>query len=176
MRPLMLHRSCDLGPIRAVTADIRATDLGCEVEFRLEGNVDAIRLPNAAPSVRQDDLWQTTCFEFFWQPIGSNAYRELNLSPSGAWAAYDFDDFRSGMRDAPVDAIALSQSSASTNGVGHLVLKASVAADLAVPAQVSLSAVIEHADGALQYWALAFGPGKPDFHSEACRQLVIDRD
>ena len=176
MRPLMLHRSCDLGPILSVSAEIHATPIGCDVEFHLVGGVDAIRIPSAGPTARSDDLWQTTCFEFFWQPIGGSSYREFNLSPSGRWAAYDFDEFRTGMRDAAVDAIAISQSCSSSHGHGELVLKASIAAELPTPAQVSLSAVVQHADGELQYWALAFGPGKADFHSEACRQLIIERD
>ena len=174
MKPLMLHRTCDLGPIRAVTADIRATKLGCEAEFRLEGGVDSIVLPEPGPSVRTDNLWKTTCFEIFWQPVGGTYYREFNLSPSGRWAAYDFDDFREGARDAPVDAISLSTSTASANGQGELVLKASIAADLPSPAQVALNAIVEHADGGLQFWALAFPPGKPEFHSEACRQIIVE--
>lgn len=176
MQPLMLHRVCDLGPIRSVAASIRATETGCEAEFRLDGRIDAIVLPEPGPSVRTDNLWKTTCFEFFWQPIGAAGYREFNLSPSGRWAAYDFDSYREGMRDAPVDAIALSSTHSATNGVGEWVLKASIAAELPAPAQVSLNAIVEHADGGLQYWALAFGPGKPDFHSEACRQMIVERE
>ncbi|MFU7528696.1 hypothetical protein [Qipengyuania sp. ASV99] len=175
MKPLMLHQTCNLGPIKAVTASIKATPGGCEAEFCIEGGVDQIVLPPAAPSVRTDDLWTTTCFEIFWQPIGGTYYREFNLSPSGRWAAYDFDDFREGMRDAPVDAIALSSVRASQNGLGQLILKASIAAELPAPAQVALNAIVEHADGTLQFWALAFAPGKPEFHSEACRQIIVER-
>lgn len=167
----MLHQTCDLGPIRAVTASITATQTGFDAEFRFDGTVSAISLPEVGPSERTDNLWKTSCFEVFWQPIGGQSYREFNLSPSGRWAAYDFDSFREGMRDAPVDAIALSCSRTDSG----LILKASVAADLPSPAQVALNAVVEHADGALQYWALAFGPGKPDFHSEACRQMIVER-
>lgn len=171
MHALMLHRTCDLGPIRAVTAAITATPHGCEAEFRLDGKVGAIILPQPALSERMDNLWQTTCFEIFWQPIGGTYYREFNLSPSGRWAAYDFDAFREGMRDAPVDAMSLvcAQDDAG------LVLRASIAADLPSPAQVALNAIVEHADGGKQYWALAFPPGPPEFHSEANRQLVIER-
>ncbi|MEE4209766.1 MAG: hypothetical protein V2I43_10915 [Parvularcula sp.] len=176
MQPLMLHQTCDLGPIKAVTAAISATATGCEAEFRLDGAVDRIVLPEPGPSVRTDNLWKTTCFEIFWQPIGGTSYREFNLSPSGRWAAYDFDAFREGMRDAPVDAIALSTAQSSSDGAGELVLKASIAADLPAPAQVALNAIVEHQDGGLQFWALAFGPGKPEFHSEACRQMIAERD
>ena len=176
MQPLMLHRSCDLGPIKAVTADITATPEGCDARFRLEGAVDRIVLPEPGPSVRTDDLWKTTCFEIFWQPIGGTYYREFNLSPSGRWAAYDFDDFREGMRDAPIDAIALSTATGSAAGTGELLLKASIAAELPAPAQVALNAIVEHEDGELQFWALAFAPGKAEFHSEACRQMIVERD
>lgn len=169
MQPLMLHHTCDLGPIRAVTASITATPDGCEAEFRLDGQVPAIVLPPPAASERADNLWRTTCFEIFWQPLGGTYYREFNLSPSGRWAAYDFDSFREGMRDAPVDAMAL----ACSHDDSGLVLRAQIAADLPIPAQVALNAVVEHADGGKQYWALAFPPGPPEFHSEVNRKLII---
>ena len=166
----MLHRTCDLGPIRAVTAAIAATPLGCEAEFQLHGHVPAIILPPHSAPERRDNLWKTTCFEIFWQPLGGTHYREFNLSPSGRWAAYDFDSFREGMRDAPVEAIAI----ACSHDESSLVLKASIAADLPTPAQVALNAIVEHPGGAMQFWALAFAPGRPEFHSEACRQLILE--
>lgn len=171
MHPLMLHVACDLGPVRAITASVTATEQGCEADFRLDGYVPGIVIPLATTYARRDNLWQTTCFEIFWQPLGEKSYREFNLSPSGQWAAYDFDSFREGMRDAPVDAIAISCS----HDAAGLVLRASIAADLPAPAQVALNAVVEHADGAKQYWALAFPPGKPEFHSEANRALIVER-
>lgn len=177
MQPLMLHRTCDLGPIRAVTASIKATDFGCEAAFRLDGDISRIVVPEPAKLERRDNLWKTTCFEIFWQPIGQPGYVEFNLSPSGQWASYDFDSFREGMRNAPVDAISISRahSQLSPDGTGELELKADIAANLPTPAQVALNAIVEHADGALQFWALAFPPGQPEFHSEACRQLIVDR-
>lgn len=171
MHPLMLHVACDLGPIRAVTSSIIATAQGCDAEFRLDGHMSAIIMPRPAAPARRDNLWQTTCFEIFWQPLGGTAYREFNLSPSGQWAAYDFDSFREGMRDAPVDAITL----ACSHHADGLVLTVSIAADLPAPAQVALNAIVEHAGGTKQYWALAFPPGKPEFHSEANRQLIVER-
>ncbi|MEQ8411982.1 MAG: DOMON-like domain-containing protein [Erythrobacter sp.] len=175
MIPLMLHRTCDLGPVRAVTARIRATEIGCEAEFRLDGTLEGVVLPPAGPAIRTDGLWRSTCFEVFWQSIGEEGYREFNFAPSGQWAAYAFDRHRDGMREAPVEGISVSASHASSQGTGGMVLTASLAADLAAPAQVGLSAVIEQAGGGLQYWALAFPPGPPDFHSEACRQVIVER-
>ena len=171
MHPLMLHVACGLGPIRAVTASVTATPDGCVAEFLIDGQVPAIILPPPATPARRDNLWKTTCFEIFWQPLGDTCYREFNLSPSGQWAAYDFDSFREGMRDAPVDAIAI----ACAHDENGLVLKASIAAALPAPAQVALNAIVEHPDGGMQFWALGFPPGKPEFHSEACRTLIIER-
>lgn len=171
MTPLVLHPSCDSGAVRKVTASVQVTQSGCDAEFRFEGDLSQIKIPTHQPPAREDDLWKTTCFEIFWQPIGGTYYREFNLSPSSRWAAYDFDGFREGMRDAPVPAISL----ACSHNDGELVLKASIAADLADPAQVALNAVVEDNAGNIQYWALAFPPGKPEFHSEACRMKTVDR-
>lgn len=145
------------------------------MEFRLEGALDSVRLPKPAPSQRASGLWQHTCFEFFWQPDGGENYHEFNLAPSNQWAAYGFDSYREGMRDAHIGAIALASVHNVSNGQGVLELKASIAADLAAPAKAGLSAVIELTDGTLQYWALAFPPGKPDFHAAVCRPLSLSR-
>lgn len=171
MHPLMLHQTCDLGPIRAVTASVTLTPEGCEAEFRLDGYVPHIVVPPIARAERTDNLWKTTCFEIFWQPIGQAGYREFNLSPSGRWAAYDFNAFREGMRDAPVGSVAITCS----HDLNGLTLKAAIAAELKTPAQVALNAIVQHADGGMQYWAMHFPPGRPEFHSEACRQIIIER-
>lgn len=170
MHQLTLHADCYPGPVNAVTAAVSITQHGCEAEFRIEGHLPSIVIPAEAATGRRDNLWQTTCLEIFWQPLGSDSYREFNLSPSCQWAAYDFDSFRQGMRDAPVEAVAI----ACSHDAGALVLRASIAADLAVPARIALNAVIEQTDGAKQFWALAFPPGRPEFHAEANRVLIIE--
>jgi len=175
MQPLMLHRTCDLGPIRSVIASLSPNSNGCEAQFRLDGRISGIRLPQPCAPQRKDNLWKRTCFEVFWQPVGAAEYIEFNLSPSGCWAAYAFDAHREGMRDFAVDAISVACSHSEADGQGALLLKANIAADLPAPAQVALNAIVEHKDGALQYWALAFAPGQPDFHSEACRQMIVER-
>lgn len=116
-----------------------------------------------------DNLWRTTCFEIFWQVEGDTAYREFNLSPSTNWAAYDFDDFRKNSRDAPVEAIAVACAHSSDK----LLLTASIAAELPVPARIALNAIVENNDGSMQYWALEFDEGKAEFHSDVCRAYSI---
>lgn len=43
---------------------------------------------------RQDFLWENTCFEIFIGVQGEDYYREINLSPSEAWQAYQFEEYR----------------------------------------------------------------------------------
>ncbi len=170
MHSLILHPDCAEGPIKAVSADIKATDGGCRARFRVQGDIDNIKVPIHAHTERTDFLWKTTCFEIFWQPHDGTYYREFNLSPSSRWACYDFDDFRKNSTDAPVHAISI----ACSYNDGELVLEASIATDLPLPADVALNAIVEDYDGNIQFWALAFAEGKPEFHSTVCRAITLD--
>ena len=171
MHSLVLHPECAAGPIRSVTASLSPTDEGCVAEFRLHGDISQVKVPEQAIPVREDFLWKTTCFEIFWQPDGGQWYREFNLSPSSKWACYDFDDFRLNSRDGSVQAIAV----ASCYSDEELVLRASVASELRDPAQIALNAIVEDTEGNIQFWALAFPDGKPEFHSEVCRAMRLER-
>lgn len=171
MHSLVLHPDCRPGPITAVSANLVATAAGCLAEFRLHGEISAIKIPTQAVPVREDFLWKTTCFEIFWQPDGDKWYREFNLSPSSKWACYDFDDFRLNSRDGPVEAIAV----ASAHSSEELILRASISSELADPAQVALNAIVEDLKGNIQFWALKFAEGEAEFHSEVCRQMCVER-
>ena len=99
------------------------------------------RLPNRD---RADDLWRTTCFELFVAGEGT-AYREYNFSPSGQWAAYDFDDYRAGMRNAPAR-IETELYRVENNDVAAQLLRSEL--NFPIRRMVGLTAVIEEADGA----------------------------
>ncbi|WP_066796034.1 DOMON-like domain-containing protein [Sphingomonas soli] len=121
----------------------------------------------AAPAVRTDGLWQTNCFELFVKPVAGEAYFEFNFAPSGAWAAYALDGYRSGLKQAPLDPPVIERLA---DGVR-------VTVDMGgLPEgtwQVGLSAVIEEADGTKSYWALAHGGEQPDFHAPASFALTL---
>lgn len=170
MQKLVLHPSCRPGPITSVTAAIHPAPRGCRAKFAFSGEISRIKVPILAPSERMDNLWKTTCFEIFWQPHGGSYYREFNLSPSSRWACYDFDDFRLNSRDAPVEAISIS----SSHDDAMLELEAEIASALPLPADVALNAIVENMDGNIQFWALAFEQGKPEFHSAVCRALTLE--
>ena len=65
------------------------------VSYFVTGDVKDVFFPAPrANPTRKDDLWQTTCFEFFLSIKGSPQYWEFNLSPSGEWNAYAMDAYR----------------------------------------------------------------------------------
>lgn len=172
MHTLILHPDCPAGPITAISASIMPTKSGCRAVFRATGDLGSITIPEPAEPVRMDDLWRTTCFEIFWGNAGEGAgpnYREFNLSPSTRWACYDFDDFRLNSRDGPADVAIECRREQNT-----LVVETEISSDLPLPADVALNAIIEDTQGNIQFWALAFQPGKADFHSKVCRVLQFE--
>lgn len=171
MHDLILHPDCAAGPIARVAASIESTPVGCRAAFRFEGDVRKIKVPIPAASGRTDNLWKTTCFEIFWQPQGGSYYREFNLSPSSRWACYDFDDLRLNSRDAPVSAVAIDCVVQDS----QLDFEAAISSELPLPADVALNAIVEDREGNIQFWALAFQDGKPEFHSAICRAITLGR-
>lgn len=130
-----------------------------------------LALPPIERAERRDGLWQTTCFEMFVRSDDQDAYQEFNFSPSHCWAAYQFDGYRSGMRD-------LALASPEVEGWGDITgYSLRVEMDLIAPwasaSRIGLSAVIEESDGTKSYWALAHPPGKPDFHHRDCFALEL---
>ena len=170
MHELRLHPDCEAGPVRSVAARLQKTEEGFVARFRVVDGISQIVVPQRTAPERTDELWRSTCFEVFWQPAGSDTYREFNFAPSGQWAAYQFDAYRDGMRDAPVAVVEMKKLEHSAS---QLICEFSVRADLLTPARVALTAVVELQNGQKQYLSLAFRGGKPDFHAAACRTLPI---
>ena len=166
---LLSHPDFPTTAVRAITVsgERSAPDI-LALRYRVAGEIGNIAWP--APAVRSftDDLWRHSCLEAFVAREGGIGYREINLSPSGAWAAYAFDGYRAGMRHAD---IATPGDFTWREGEGMAELTAS----LALPEfaddplwRLGLTAVIEEKSGTKSYWALAHAPGKPDFHNADC--------
>ncbi len=141
--------------------------------FRIPGDTSEIALPaTIKPDVKQnadlraDGLWERTCFEVFLRPSNGPSYVEFNFSPSGEWAAYSFDGYRRGMRNADVDTPAI----VSTDWNNRFELSARIALPKWARNQwaANFSAVIDGRDGTKSYWALAHPAGAPDFHDPSC--------
>ena len=125
-----------------------------KLDFMVAAPPSALRLPAATAAQRTDGLWHHTCFELFLLDPADGSYLEFNFSPSGEWAAYQFDGYRSGMRELDVTAPLILTSDptqihlAWSAHLRKLGLDEQVAAKLAEPLP-SLAANIQH------YWLSA---------------------
>ena len=147
--------------LTAIGVDIARHGATLSLRYMVEGDLDHVLWPEPMPAARTDELWLRSCFEAFVQPAGQRGYVELNLSPSGRWATYQFDDHRVGMRDAAAVPRFTWQSPVLTASIE---LADMVAADW----RLGLTAVVEAIDGSKSYWALAHSDGPPDFHNADC--------
>ena len=164
------HSITPCAALRSVEATVtRHADGVLELVYRLQGDVDRVRVPaERAPRVA-DKLWQHTCCELFVGEADGTGYHEFNFSPSGEWAAYRFTRYREGMPFIGPDPRIRVQRRANA-----LRLEARVQGPARGKLRIGLSAVIEEASGALSYWALRHPPGKPDFHHRDAFAMELD--
>ena len=143
------------------------------LRYYVDGVLGNMETLSPVEPLRIDGLWQTTCFEAFVSAPNDAGYYEYNFAPSGAWAAYQFDGYRDGMRELGLEVapkIFLDASAA------HLAadVTISIAANLlSGPIELNLTAVIAETDGTKSYWALAHPKGQPDFHHRDCFALKL---
>ncbi len=168
---LKLHPDSRCGAVTRIDVEVARPRAGSLVlRYIVTGGTSDLRLPPVAAPARADGLWRHTCFEAFVRAAPGAAYYEFNFAPSGQWAAYRFDDTRSGMRVA--GGIGAPRFEVRSDG-GCYELRASLELPGDAVWHVGLSAVIEEAGGGTSYWALAHPPGKPDFHHSDCFALEV---
>lgn len=170
---LVAHPDFPPRSVRGLEVQWVKTGNALRLRYRVDGH-DALVIPPFAGRGRADELWRTTCFELYIQPQGEPGYVEFNFSPSQRWAAYDFEDYRSGMRERPLAAEPVGEA---THGE-RLLVQDVLLHTAALPPRpwcVGLSAILEEEDGTISYWALAHAPGRPDFHHPDCLALA-DKD
>ncbi len=136
------------------------------IGYELCGPMYELALPSPAETpARKIGLWEKTCLEFFLAAGNSSRYLEFNLSPSGDWNVFRFESYRKGMKEEPAFASLPFSVRRAPDSIGlslELGLDKIISADEAL--EVAVSAVIELANGALTYWALAHPGPRPDFH------------
>jgi hypothetical protein len=150
---------------------VRRTGTALSLDYRLSGEMKALRFPPPAPAVQADGLWQHSCFEAFIRRGRGSGYVEFNLSPSVEWAAYAFDGYRRGMRrlpGVPDPGIVALEHRRLHELWASLDLEAVPGLTARKTWRMGLAAVIEDRQGAKSYWALAHPPGPPDFHHKDC--------
>jgi len=130
-----------------------------------------IQWPEASASnPRRDFLWEQTCFEIFIGVHGEDFYREINLSPSEAWQAYQFEEYRypENMPPQATYDIELNQLKRTHYGLNvsldlteFMLIHKLKWADL----YIGLSAVLQTSQGE-QYYAMQHSSPQADFHNK----------
>jgi hypothetical protein len=196
---LTCHPSSGPGPVEGIGVSGSLTKHGeLAVRYELAGDMRQILIPSvSARPVARDELWQHTCCEMFLAD-GSHAavadtdaaavtttgvadggrllpYREFNFSPSGDWAAYEFDAYRRGGRPVETPARVVMRYVDGESLV--LSVRTRVPrVNLRRAAALSFNAavVVETIDGTLQYWAVKHPQAEPDFHDRLGFVSIVD--
>ena len=164
------HPASPCAALRGIEATVtRAADGSLQLAYRLDGDLDRLRIPQARAPRIAERLWQHTCCELFIAHVSGPAYHEFNFSPSGEWAAYRFERYREGVPFEAADPKIRVRRTATS-----LKLEARIIYPQPGRLRIGLSAVIEETDGTLSYWALRHAPGKPDFHHRDTFALELD--
>ena len=171
LKPFAIHPGLETLQIQG---EVEREENRLRVHFEVSGSLEefgaiALASPNEnEPAQRLDNLWQTTCFEFFLTAIDSSCYWEFNLSPAGHWNVYRFQDYRQGMQletaftDFPFTFI-LKNNSLELDLVLDL-----RKLDLAQkPLNIGVTTVIADKSKEISFWAIAHPGQVPDFHDRA---------
>jgi len=138
------------------------------VRYVLAGNLGSIALPalNADPA-RKDELWRTTCFEFFLAIKNTPQYWEFNMSASGDWNVYVMDAYRQvGMREETRIKRFPFEVRKEADGLS---LEMAINLDPIIASEkiieVGVASVIQTMNGTATYWALLHPHPEADFHA-----------
>lgn len=135
------------------------------LRYDVTGRAAGLRIAERTQGFRADNLWKTTCFELFLSPVGRTDYVEFNFAPSSQWAAYAFDSYRTGMRQAP---LGYDPSIEVTHNDERLIVEVELIHAFEPTAyRLGVSAVIEEQMAPISYWAASHPSDKPDFHHPA---------
>ena len=153
-------------PNLKIITNISRQNKQLKISYLLQGDLAQIILPPANNQVkRQNELWQTTCFEFFLAVFHSRQYWEFNLAPTGNWNIYHFTNYRRGMREATAfNALPFQiETNNSTYQLETTInLQSIIAGDTFL--EIAIATVIEDVNHNLSYWALTHPGTQADFH------------
>lgn len=151
-----------------ISGAISRCDRLLSLHYELTGNLEQLAIPPLVNQPnRKRELWQETCFEFFLKPHNSSQYWEFNLSPSGHWNIYHFQDYREGMKEEIKFMILPFLIREENNRVSlniELNLDAIASPDRVL--EVAISTVIKFKNGDLAYYALTHPQKQADFHHQ----------
>lgn len=165
---LKLHPDSLCSAVTHIEVEVMRPCAGSLVlSYLVTGRIGDLCIPAAVAAARTDELWRHTCFEAFVRASSGPAYYEFNFAPSTHWAAYRFDNYRSGIHvttEISSPRIEVRSSRACYRLQASLEIDQMSTPRIEGAWRMGLAAVIEDTSGHKSYWALAHPPGKADFH------------
>jgi hypothetical protein len=145
------------------------------IAYYLTGATNHILFLDQSPSQsdRADELWKSTCFEWFLKSSHSKKYWEFNVAPTGRWNFYELDDYRTNLQRSALietprfsahqrpDAMNSYQFKVEAN-LKNLFEKGN---ELVKNGRFAVTSVIQWISGEVSYFSLKHPSNKPDFHS-----------
>ena len=168
----MKNHSFSLKPFEPIKNDLQITGEIIRdknvftIHYRFKCDLEKFEIPAVEKlPIRKNELWETTCFELFLGIKNTPIYWEFNLSPSGDWNIYWFEDYRKSMlleeRFESLPFNILRDSNALYLGLEfNLDFLVSVIENM----DVSITTVINSKEGDISYWALKHCGKQADFH------------
>lgn len=152
-----------------VAAHLDMNNRNLNALFLVRGPWQKILFPalSATPSSK-DRLWEQTCFELFLKPSHREDYWEFNFSPSGDFACYHLDSYRTGLK-TETRVAQISCALVSTDAQESLWrARADLSQISGFPEiqklQIGISVVLLFKSGRTSHWALTHKKNRPDFH------------
>jgi hypothetical protein len=136
------------------------------ISYALLGDIKEVEIPPLSDTAgRSHELWQETCFEFFLGVKDSPGYWEFNLTSTGDWNIYHFDNYRQGMQE---ETAFTTLPFSVQHSPDCLAIALDIDLDKIVPAdqilEIAITAVIKQKNGEVTYWALTHQGAEADFH------------
>lgn len=157
-------------------ADFQLSNGKLTIVYLLTGSVDQIQLLGnpPVPSARADELWKSTCFEWFVKSSSSKKYWEFNAAPTGFWNFYELEDYRTHLKSSPLVEAPQFSLSPELSSSDHYQFKVEVNMSdlfsndltLSQSGRIAITSVIQWKSGEVSYFSLQHPLTKPDFHSD----------
>jgi hypothetical protein len=149
-----------------ITGKIDRTKNILAIKYLLLGNLTDILIPHSIDLPdRKYELWEETCLEFFLGIKNCPQYWEFNLSPSGDWNIYHFENYRQGMKEEMAfTSLPFIVESKSNSWQLSLKLDLNKIVSQEKSLEIGISTVIKSRDKDISYWALTHPDYQANFH------------
>jgi hypothetical protein len=136
------------------------------LDYHLFGHLADIEIiPPANKPSRRIGLWENTCFEFFIGPRNSARYWEFNLSPSGDWNVFRFENYRVGLfEEKTIPSLPLKVLVQPDSFRLVMEFDLSIIIPVGQALEMAVCAVIKTRRGEVPLWALTHPGPEADFH------------